>query len=159
MSSCCDRDSACEPSAPSPAYQRVLWIALWVNSIMFVVELLAGHRAGSASLLADAVDFMGDAANYAVSIFVLALGALWSARAALLKGITMGLYGLFLVGRVVWGWIDGAVPTAETMGIVGAIALFANVTAALLLFRFREGDANMRSVGCARAMMPSETSQ
>jgi Co/Zn/Cd efflux system component len=129
----------------------VLWIALIVNALMFVVELAAGHRAQSASLLADAVDFLGDATNYAVSLFALTLGAVWRSRTALLKGITMGLYGVVVLARVGWGAIEGGVPHANTMGLIGLLALIANVAVAVLLFAYREGDANMRSVWlCSR---------
>ena len=122
-----------------------------VNAAMFAVEFSAGHRAESASLLADAIDFLGDAANYAVSLFALTLGAVWRSRTALLKGITMGCYGLLVLGRVAWGAIEGGLPHATTMGIVGLLALIANVAVAALLFAYREGDANMRSVWlCSR---------
>lgn len=149
MNSCCN--SSCAPPQPSPKFRRVLWIALVVNASMFVVELAAGHRAQSASLLADAVDFFGDAANYAVSLFALTLGAVWRSRTALLKGITMAGYGLLVLVRVVWGSLEGGVPHATTMGFVGLMALIANVVVAVLLFAYREGDANMRSVWlCSR---------
>ncbi|HKS56561.1 MAG TPA: cation transporter [Steroidobacteraceae bacterium] len=129
----------------------MLWIALIVNASMFVVELAAGHRAASASLLADAVDFLGDAANYAVSLFVLSLAAIWRSRTALAKGITMGLYGFFVLGRVAWGVVQGAMPHATTMGVIGLLALAANVAVAVMLYAYREGDANMRSVWlCSR---------
>jgi Co/Zn/Cd efflux system component len=118
---------------------------------MFVIELLGAQKAGSASLLADAVDFLGDAANYAVSLFALALGALWRARTALMKGFTMGLYGIAVLAKVAWAMFHGAAPHATTMGVVGAAALAANLGVAALLFTFREGDANMRSVWlCSR---------
>lgn len=150
MDSCCSSSCAASPE-PSPKYRRVLWIALIVNAAMFVVELGAGHRAESASLLADAVDFLGDAANYAVSLFALTLAAVWRSRTALLKGITMGGYGLLVLGRVVWGALEGGIPHATTMGLVGLLALTANVAVAALLFTYREGDANMRSVWlCSR---------
>lgn len=150
MDSCCNSSCAAPPQ-PSPRFRRVLWIALIVNASMFVVELAAGHRAQSASLLADAVDFLGDAANYAVSLFALTLGAIWRSRTALLKGITMGCYGVLVLARVGWGVLEGGVPHATTMGLVGLLALIANVAVAALLFAYREGDANMRSVWlCSR---------
>jgi Co/Zn/Cd efflux system component len=134
-----------------PRYRRALWIALAVNLSMFGVELAAGWGAGSASLLADAVDFFGDAANYAVSLFVLSMGLAARARAALLKGLTMGGYGVFVLGQAAWNGWNGVVPDAATMGAIGALALAANVGVAVLLYAFREGDANMRSVWlCSR---------
>lgn len=151
MDSCCSERASCEGMEQSARYRKILWIALVVNAAMFCVEFLAGYRAESASLLADAIDFLGDAGNYALSLFALSLGALWRARTALIKGVTMGLYGLAVLVRVGWGALDGTVPHAATMGLVGAAALIANVGVAALLFAFREGDANMRSVWlCSR---------
>jgi Co/Zn/Cd efflux system component len=135
----------------STRFRRILWIALVINAVMFVVEITAGWRAGSVSLLADAVDFLGDAANYAVSLFVLSLAAAWRSRTALVKGITMGTYGLFVLAQTAWGATHGTLPDAATMGVVGAVALVANLSVAALLYAFREGDANMRSVWlCSR---------
>ena len=150
VDSCCD--SACEAARPTSArYRRVLWIALVLNALMFVVEIVASQQAESASLLADAVDFLGDAGNYAVSLFALSLGALWRARTAMLKGITMGLFGVVVLGRAGWGAFSDFVPHATTMGAIGLLALIVNVSVAVLLYKFREGDANMRSVWlCSR---------
>jgi len=124
----------------------VLWIALVVNAALFGVEVVAGLSAGSVSLLADAIDFFGDAANYALTLVVLPLGARWRARAAWLKAASMLLFGTAVAGRALWGIFAGAVPQALVMGAVGLAALAANVGVALLLYRFREGDANMRGV-------------
>lgn len=143
----------CPPPAAtqSPGYRRVLWMALWINVAMFGVELLGGLRAGSVSLLADAVDFFGDAVNYGVSLLVLGMALQWRARAALLKGLTMGAFGLFVLGRALWVAWGGAAPEPYTMGAVGTLALFANVGVAWMLYAWREGDANMRSVWlCSR---------
>ncbi len=143
---CHDHGCAASTAAAAPRYRRVLWVALLVNAAMFGVEVYAGLAAGSAALLADALDFAGDAANYGVSLFVLAMGASARARAALLKGWSMGLFGLFVLVRAAWGWSQGTPPDAATMGLVGALALVANLGVALLLYAWREGDANMRSV-------------
>lgn len=129
-----------------PGYRKVLWIALAVNAAMFLLEIAAGVSSGSVSLLADAIDFFGDAANYGVSLAVLALGAVARARAALLKAGTMVLFGVLVLGRAAWAAASGAPPEPLTMGIVGTLALAANVGVAVLLYAFREGDANMRSV-------------
>lgn len=141
-------DACCAPkvSVNSPAYRRVLWIALGVNLAMFAVEVAAGVAAGSVALQADALDFLGDAANYGLSLSVLAMGLAWRARAALVKGVSMGLFGLWVVAITAFNAITGALPDAATMGAVGALALFANVGVAVLLYRYRNGDANMRSV-------------
>ncbi|MEZ5646871.1 MAG: cation transporter [Burkholderiaceae bacterium] len=118
---------------------------------MFFVELAAGWQAGSVSLLADAVDFAGDAANYGLSLAVLSMAVVWRSRAALVKGSTMLAYGLFVLVKAAWAWEGGGVPHAGTMGAVGLLALLANVGVAILLYRWRQGDANMRSVWlCSR---------
>jgi Co/Zn/Cd efflux system component len=144
------------PSAPTqavdlPRYRRVLWIALAVNAAMFFVELTAGYRSGSLSLLADAIDFAGDAANYAVSLAVLSAALTWRARTALLKSFCMMGFGIFVLGRALWSVFHGVAPDAATMGAIGFLALVANLTVAWMLYAFREGDANMRSVWlCSR---------
>jgi Co/Zn/Cd efflux system component len=135
----------------SPRFRRTLWIALAVNAGMFAVEFGAAWRAESVSLLADAIDFFGDAGNYAISLFVLGLAAIWRSRSAFGKGVIMGLYGLFVLGQALWTLLQGVVPNAIMMGGIGFLALIANVSVALVLFAFREGDANMRSVWlCSR---------
>ncbi|MBL8329527.1 MAG: cation transporter [Rubrivivax sp.] len=138
-------------AASDPRYRRILWIALIINLLMFGVEVLAGVAAHSASLLADAVDFFGDAANYGLSLAVLGLALHWRARAALVKGLCMGAFGVFVLGRVAWGLLTGVVPEPLTMGLVGLLALVANLAVAAMLYAWREGDANMRSVWlCSR---------
>ena len=134
------------PTPPPPGYRRALWIALIVNAAMAAVEVAAGLHAGSVSLLADAIDFLGDAANYGVSLFVLGMALAWRARAALLKGLSMGLFGVFVLGKAAWVSTSGSVPEPLTMGLVGGLALAANLGVAALLYAWREGDANMRSV-------------
>jgi Co/Zn/Cd efflux system component len=129
-----------------PGYRRVLWIALVVNAVMFVLELASGLSAGSVSLLADAIDFFGDAANYGLSLAVLSLGLGWRARAAMLKAASMLAFGVLVLARALWGATNGTAPEALTMGLVGTLALAANLGVAWLLYAFREGDANMRSV-------------
>lgn len=138
-------------AADSPRYRRILWIALVLNAAMFAVEIGAGFRSGSVSLLADAIDFFGDAANYAVTLAVLSMGLVWRARAALLKGASMLVFGVFVAGKTVWSATHGVAPEALTMGVIGLLALVVNVAVALMLYAFREGDANMRSVWlCSR---------
>ena len=140
------------PAALSdPRYRRVLWAALLINAAMFGVEVAGGLSSGSVSLLADAVDFFGDAVNYGLSLAVLGMGLLWRARAALLKGLSMGLFGVLVLGRTVWALLHGTPPEPLTMGLIAALALAANVTVAVMLYAWREGDANMRSVWlCSR---------
>ncbi len=148
---CCSSDSCVALGPASSRIRRILWIVLILNAIMFGVEIVAGLAAGSASLQADALDFFADAANYGISLFVLGLGLRARARAALLKGISMGLFGLWVIGTVVWHSLHGTVPGWSTMGLVGLAALVVNGACLLLLLAFREGDANMRSVWiCSR---------
>lgn len=146
MSACCSGGCSVEKPPLDPRYRRILWIALVVNAAMFAVEMASGWRAGSVSLLADAVDFFGDAANYGLSLFVLGMAAVWRSRAALAKGVAMGVYGVVVLGAAGYNLTTGVVPEHATMGFVGTIALLANLLVAGLLFSFRNGDANMRSV-------------
>jgi Co/Zn/Cd efflux system component len=127
------------------AYRRVLWAVLAINAVMFLVEIGAGLAAGSASLQADALDFLGDAANYAISLIVVGMALRYRATAALAKGATMGLFGLWVIGTVVWHAVHGTLPSAFTMGAVGFAALGANAASFGLLWAYRGGDANMRS--------------
>jgi Co/Zn/Cd efflux system component len=128
------------------AYRRVLWIALAINAAMFAVEIGVGVGGGSKALLADAIDFLGDAANYALSLFVLGMALVWRARAALLKGAAMIAFGLAITGATIAGAVAGTLPHAASMGAVGVAALAANVLVAVLLFRHRAGDSNRRAV-------------
>ncbi|ACK52307.1 cation efflux protein [Methylocella silvestris BL2] len=135
----------------SPDWRRALWIALATNALMFFAEIAAGAAAGSASLQADALDFLGDSANYAISLGVAGLGLSWRARAALLKGWALIVFGLWVIGSTVWHAAAGALPRADVMGVVGFLAFAANAGVALMLYHFRAGDANMRSVWiCSR---------
>lgn len=148
----CGCASTCSPSKKvSPRFRKALWIALVINALMFVVEILGGYKAQSVSLWADALDFAGDAANYALSLVVLSMSLYWRATAALLKGITMAAFGIFVIAKVVWSYFYGFSPEPMVMGAIGVMALIANVSVALMLYAFRDGDANMRSVWlCSR---------
>eukprot|EP01034_Spumella_vulgaris_P030841 gene30843-38121_t len=145
MSDCCSGGCSAQPPV-DPRYRRALVFALFINAVMFVVELASGIKADSVSLLADAVDFLGDAGNYALSLYVLSMGLVWRSRAALVKGLTMGAYGVFVLGKAAWTLKSGTVPEAVTMGSIGALAFAANGAVAFMLYTFRSGDANMRSV-------------
>jgi Co/Zn/Cd efflux system component len=127
------------------AYRRVLWAVLAINAAMFLVEIGAGLAVGSASLQADALDFFGDAANYAISLMVVGMALRYRATAALAKGATMGVFGLWIIGTVIWHALHGTLPSALTMGAVGFAALVANAASFGLLWAHRGGDANMRS--------------
>ena len=141
-------DACCHVPPPSSdvSSRRVLWIALFANAAMFFVELLAAWWSGSSALAADAADFLGDSANYALSLGAIAAGGLWISRVALLKGLAMSFYGVAVLAYAGWrAWL-GVPPEALTMGVVGCVALAVNFGVAALLYRFRAGDANMRSV-------------
>ena len=151
MPAACCCTPAPDPHRGNAAYRRVLWTVLVINAVMFVVEIGAGLAAGSASLQADALDFLGDAGNYIISLAVLGMVLRYRAMAALAKGLTMGAFGLWVVGTVVWHAAMGTVPEPITMGIVGVAALIANAACAALLYAYRDGDANMQSVWiCSR---------
>ncbi len=145
MPACCSADS-CHSPRPDPGYRRVLWIALALNATMFLVEAVASLVAGSVSLQADALDFLGDAGNYALGLAVLGLALHWRARAAIGKGIVMGTFGFWVAGNTLWHALNGAVPRPDLMGGVGLLALAVNLCVAMLLFRHRKGDSNRMSV-------------
>jgi Co/Zn/Cd efflux system component len=143
--SCCDHCDGDDPQRSNPAYRRVLWIVLGINAAMFAVEIGAGVAAGSASLQADALDFLGDAGNYAISLFVVGLALRYRVMAAFAKGATMGIFGLWVLGITGWQAWHEALPQAITMGVVGVTALAANAVSFGLLWGHRGGDANMHS--------------
>uniref|UniRef100_UPI0009ECEF2E cation transporter n=1 Tax=Paramagnetospirillum marisnigri TaxID=1285242 RepID=UPI0009ECEF2E len=151
LSGCC---SGCVPpptDTTTPRFRRALWVALVVNASMYLVEMSAGIAAGSSSLQADALDFLGDAANYGVALFILGMSLRRRAMASVLKGATMGAFGLWVVANTVYHLLHGTVPEAGVMGGIGALALAANAGVAALLYAFRDGDSNMRSVWiCSR---------
>ncbi|MEE9901950.1 MULTISPECIES: cation transporter [Acinetobacter] len=148
----CGCSTTCSPTQKiSPKFRRALWIALVLNALMFFVEIIGGSHARSVSLWADALDFAGDAANYAISLAVLSMTLYWRATAALLKGMTMAAFGVFVIVKVFWSWWHGMVPEPMLMGAIGVLALLVNVAVAVMLYAFRDGDANMRSVWlCSR---------
>jgi Co/Zn/Cd efflux system component len=141
--SCCGGIPKSQPT--EPAYRRALWLVLAINAAMFCVEIGAGLAAGSASLQADALDFLGDAANYAISLFVVGMAIRYRAMAALAKAGTMGIFGLWVVGVTAWHALNGTLPQAFTMGAIGLTALIANAASFGLLWAYRAGDSNMRS--------------
>lgn len=147
----CAGDAAGNQRTVDPLIRRILWIALIANAAMFGVEVVASLVSGSVALAADAMDFFGDAANYGISLFVLGMGITARARATLFKGGTMAAFGLWVIGAALYRALTGTAPDAEIMGGVAVLALLVNVTVALLLFRFRRDDSNLRSVWlCSR---------
>ncbi|MBX9728708.1 MAG: cation transporter [Sphingopyxis sp.] len=149
--SCCESARGTETAKADPRWRRVLWVALIVNAGMFFVEMGAGAAADSRALQADALDFLGDAANYAVSLAVVGAALAWRARAALVKSLFMLGFAGWVFGSAVLAFVNGTSPDPAMMGAVGVLALGANVGVALMLYRYRMGDANMRSVWiCSR---------
>jgi Co/Zn/Cd efflux system component len=149
MACTCSHEPA--PKKPDSKFRTALWIALFINIAMFFVELIGGAYAHSSSLWADALDFLGDAANYAVSLAVFGASLYWRATVALVKGLVMAAFGLIVMAKVVYAAIQGLPPEAITMGAIGVLALTANVTSAAILYAFRDGDSNMKSVWlCSR---------
>jgi cation diffusion facilitator family transporter len=150
MAGCCE-DKSCEITAMRENHSRVLWIVLGINALMFVVEGWAGVLAHSTSLLADALDMLGDAMVYGFSLFVLARSVRWQAGAALAKGGFMFVFGVAVMGEALYKVAHPIVPNFEAMGIVGGVALLANLCCFLLLYRHRGDNLNMSSTWlCSR---------
>ena len=149
MSACCGNDANFDGA--SSAYRRVLWIVIAINAGMFGVEIVAGALSGSRALQADALDFLGDAVTYGLSLAVIGMSLRARASAAMFKGISLLVMGAWVLGNTAWGVVVQGVPVAEAMGAVGFMALIANLTSVLLLMKYRDGDANVRSVWlCSR---------
>ena len=149
MGNCCG-DNVCFDGA-SRQYRRALWWVIVINAVMFLVEMTAGALAGSQALQADALDFLGDTATYSLSLWVLGRPLSTRATAALFKGFTLAAMGIWVLGFTLYNSLVLGVPSAEVMGVVGALALAANLAAVVILMRYRDGDANVRSVWlCSR---------
>jgi len=143
----------CAPESKVEVGKRrtTLWIALILNFVMFCVEIGASFFADSLSLRADAIDFLGDAANYGISLTVLGLSLRSRAFASIGKATTMGLFGVWVIISAIYNAVNGSYPHAEAMGALGFIALLVNLSVALMLYRFKDGDSNMQSVWlCSR---------
>lgn len=135
----------------SPDYKRRLWLVIAINAVMFLVEMGAGALAGSRALQADALDFLGDTFTYGVSLAVIGSTLRVRAWTAFIKGISLTLIGLWVLGATAYYVLIVETPRAEVMGVVGFLALVANVASVLILRRYKEGDANVRSVWlCSR---------
>ena len=149
MGSCCSNNPNFDGT--SNAYRRALWWVIIINATMFIVEICAGITAKSQALQADALDFLGDTFTYSISLLVIGQALVWRTRAALLKGISLLLMGLWVLGSTLYQVLILGTPQALVMGSVGILALIANLICVLILFRFRNGDANVRSVWlCSR---------
>jgi len=139
---CCD----VKHEKVSQQFRKVLWVALVLNFTMFIVEFSASFSADSVSLVADSIDFFGDSANYAVSLFVLGLGVATRAKASLLKAATMAAFGFWVIGTAIYNAIVISSPEPQMMGLLGLIAMLVNLAVAIMLYSFRDGDSNMKSV-------------
>jgi len=150
MASCCE-DKSCEVTALRESHSRVLWIVLAINAAMFALEATAGVLANSTSLLADSLDMLGDALVYGFSLFVLVRSSRWQASAALAKGAFMLAVGLAVSAEAVYKAFHPVMPGVETMAVIGAVALAANVVCFSLLYRHRADNLNMSSTWlCSR---------
>jgi Co/Zn/Cd efflux system component len=149
-------DCCCPKGVPvfdgvNPHYKRILWIVIGINGVMFVSEMVAGHLASSQALKADALDFLADTVTYGLSLAVIGAGLRTRATAALTKGVSLSLMALWVFGSTVYQTLILGLPKAEIMGMVGLLALTANVGSVLLLRPYKDGDANVRSVWlCSR---------
>lgn len=147
---CCDHHID-EEELKVSKFRKVLWIVFVINLLMFVVEFGTAFYARSVSLQADALDFLADAMTYGVTLLVLGSSLRMRASVAMLKGVSMGVLGIWIFARTFANAQDAIVPLAGVMGTVGLVALVANVVSALLLYKFRSGDSNMRSIWlCSR---------
>ncbi|MCP4318273.1 MAG: cation transporter [Hyphomicrobiales bacterium] len=150
MGACCGHSNNAFDGM-SADYKRRLWLVIGLNAAMFAVEITAGQLAGSKALQADALDFFGDAMTYGISLAVIGSSVAVRTTAAVAKGISLMLMGLWVFGSTAWHMFFIGIPQAEVMGIVGALALATNVASVLLLVRYKDGDANVRSVWlCSR---------
>lgn len=143
---CCPAPEELAKKAKDIRYRRVLWISLIINGAMFLIEIVSGIAAGSVSLQADALDFLGDAANYGISLFVIGMALRYRAMAALFKGLAMAGIAMWVIGSTIYNIINQTLPDAMTMGVIGITAFAANAIVFLLLWAYRHGDSNMRSV-------------
>lgn len=135
----------------SKDYRRRLWLVIGLNAAMFIVEMGAGQAAGSKALQADALDFFGDAVTYGISMAVIGASLKTRAVAALAKGVSLLLMGLWVAGTTLHQVFVLGVPQAAVMGSVGFLALTVNLASVMLLVRYKDGDANVRSVWlCSR---------
>ena len=146
---CCDGPAVFDGT--SQRFRTILWVVVALNAAMFAIEVVAGQLANSMALQADALDFAGDSATYAITLWAIGRPLRWRASAAMVKGVSLGVMGLYVIAASVWRTFVAGTPEALTMGAVGALALAVNVGAALLLLRYRDGDANVQSVWqCSR---------
>lgn len=144
-------DTCCSGGAPvfdgmDPKYKRVLWVVIAINGTMFFTEMIAGQLSGSQALKADALDFLGDTVTYGLSLAVIGASLQTRALTALFKGLSLSLMGLWVLASTIYQTLILGVPSAEVMGVIGFMALAANLASVGLLLPYKNGDANVRSV-------------
>ena len=146
---CCGHGATFE--GLSADYKCRLWFVIAINATMFLVEMGAGALAGSQALQADALDFLGDATTYGISLAVIGTSIQIRARAAILKALSLTAMALWVLGSTAYHVLILGIPRAEIMGAIGILALAANVASVLILVHYKDGDANVRSVWlCSR---------
>ena len=149
MAGCCNHDAKFD--GVSDDYKRRLWLVIFLNAAMFIVEMTAGQLAKSQALQADALDFLGDALTYGISLAVIGASVKIRTSAALAKGISLLLMGLWVMGSTIYRVFYIGVPEAQIMGVIGFMALLTNLASVAILVRYKDGDANVRSVWlCSR---------
>ena len=149
MSGCCGQDVVFD--GVSAEYKRRLWMVIALNAGMFVIEMSAGHLAGSKALQADALDFLGDALTYGLSLAVIGMALRVRAAAALAKAVSLFAMGFWVLGSTLYQVFAIGMPSAPVMGVIGVLAMAVNLTSVALLVRYKDGDANVRSVWlCSR---------
>jgi Co/Zn/Cd efflux system component len=159
MSDNCCQSKGCELSKLKKQQAKVLWVVLFINLGMFVIEFGAGIQADSLSLTGDSLDMLGDALVYASSLYVINKGSKAQAGSAFLKGIIMFLFAIGVFARASYQLFAGATPEATIMSTVGVVALLANLFCLLLLTRHRKDNLNMSSVWlCSRNDIIANTS-
>lgn len=150
MANCC-MNSLCDIEKLQARQSQTLKIVLGINLGMFLVEILSGIIAQSTALLADSLDMLGDALVYSFSLYVVSRNDVWKAGSALIKGLIMTLFGVFVLGQAGYKFLYPAIPHFETIGLIGLLALTANAVCLLILWQHRTEDINMRSVWlCSR---------
>jgi Co/Zn/Cd efflux system component len=149
-------DACCSGGVPvfdgmDRRYSQVVWSVIGINGAMFVTEMIAGQIAGSQALMADALDFLADTVTYGLSLAVIGASLRTRATAALFKGVSLSLMGLWVFGSTIWQTLILGLPSAQLMGVIGFLALAANLASVGLLMPYKDGDANVRSVWlCSR---------
>lgn len=149
-------DACCSGGVPAfdgmdPRYKRVLWAVIAINGSMFLAEMIAGQVAGSQALKADALDFLADTVTYGLSLAVIGASLRTRAAAALFKGISLSVMAFWVFGTTLYQTVVLGVPSAEVMGVIGFLALAANLASVVLLMPYKDGDSNVRSVWlCSR---------